>query len=491
MYKSNLIEILRTFSAQEIKYFGAYVRSPYFNSNKRVTDLYRYIRKLHPALPKEKLKKEIVYRKLFDKGKYNDSVMRVIMFRLAKLTEDFLTLNHLKAEPAKQNQFLLEEYMKRGANRLFGKKYRESLAKTEGKEEISSAAFQDTLNRLALYYDYLQSIGETTKEQYEAAVKYSETLLCFFLSESLTTMVALRVINPAEAEKAAGNMLPQFFSKLDTSLLTFNKDDGGSKLAHIINLFYFLIGIENGTVEKESYPDAKNIVLKYQDSFGKKDLYGILVMLSNFLIRHIRGSEEFEREFFGLLKHMLKTGAYNLNGSVMVFGMFDNIISSAIANGAISWVEEFIEQYKDMLAPESRENTLNYAYARLEFEKGNFDRALEFAAKVKDEYSRQKIKIKLILIQIFFEKGEYRAAASGLDAFRHFLPKTQDLNPQVKEDYILFTKLVTKLVKLRKEHSAPQLEALERKTMSSQPIARRWLLAKIEETKRLYTLQPE
>ena len=91
MIKSNLVELLRSFSLHEIKEFGEYVHSPFFNKNQSVMKLYDYIRKQYPEFRSEKLKKEFVFNALFPRAEYNDGFMRTLIFLLTQNAEQYLS----------------------------------------------------------------------------------------------------------------------------------------------------------------------------------------------------------------------------------------------------------------------------------------------------------------------------------------------------------------------------------------------------------------
>src|SRR5947209_8944843 len=126
MYRSSLIELLKTFSKQEMKDFGEYVHSPFFNKNINVSKLYAHIRKYHPELKEDKIEKEYTFRKIYNTSKYNDSLMRGTMFRLAKLAEDFIAYNQYKLNGIEEKKFPLKELRNRNVNRLFLKKFKEA-----------------------------------------------------------------------------------------------------------------------------------------------------------------------------------------------------------------------------------------------------------------------------------------------------------------------------------------------------------------------------
>ena len=65
MLKSKVIEILRTLSADELKLFREFIRSPYHNKNKNVISLFEIIRKFSPSFNDPNLTKEKVFKKIF------------------------------------------------------------------------------------------------------------------------------------------------------------------------------------------------------------------------------------------------------------------------------------------------------------------------------------------------------------------------------------------------------------------------------------------
>ena len=104
MLKSNLLEILRNFSNTELKDFGEYVRSPFFNKNVSTIKLYDYLRKFSPDFDDKKLEKEYTYNKIFAGAHYNDGFMRTIMFNLSKLAEDYLAYSKFKKSEIQGNE---------------------------------------------------------------------------------------------------------------------------------------------------------------------------------------------------------------------------------------------------------------------------------------------------------------------------------------------------------------------------------------------------
>ena len=77
MRKSRFIQHLKSLNPQEWRHFLQFVASPYFNQNKRVTDLVTYLHACAPDFPAEKLKKEAIFPVLFQENEREYSTQAV------------------------------------------------------------------------------------------------------------------------------------------------------------------------------------------------------------------------------------------------------------------------------------------------------------------------------------------------------------------------------------------------------------------------------
>ncbi len=91
MKNTLLIDILRTFSAEEMKKFGEMISSPYFNKQTPLIKLFDQIKIYYPEFRNEGLRKEIVYSGILPHKKYNYGSMKNLIFDLQKLAEKFIT----------------------------------------------------------------------------------------------------------------------------------------------------------------------------------------------------------------------------------------------------------------------------------------------------------------------------------------------------------------------------------------------------------------
>ena len=65
MENFKIIQVLRSFNRKDVKRFGEFVASPYFNKNKSVKKLFDVFEKYHPDFDNRNFTLENVYKKVF------------------------------------------------------------------------------------------------------------------------------------------------------------------------------------------------------------------------------------------------------------------------------------------------------------------------------------------------------------------------------------------------------------------------------------------
>src|SRR5258706_741481 len=273
MHKSSLIELVRTFSKQEMKDFGEYVHSPFFNKNKSVSKLYTYLKKYHPEIPPEKIKKEFVFSRVFNSNKYNDALMRSAMFRLSKLAEDFTAYNYFKNNDVDEKKAVLKELRNRNVDRLFLKKYKEANIEVEKSGGISSDYFWNKLELNSVYYEYHSARAKSGSTLAEIVYYSSEILLCYFLNESKPLISIVQNNRFNNNADSLPSTLADFFKNLNLEEFLDKINKNNTYFPDVIKLNYYLINCTLNTEDGDSYEKAKRLLLKNVKLFSKAELY--------------------------------------------------------------------------------------------------------------------------------------------------------------------------------------------------------------------------
>jgi hypothetical protein len=124
--KFRFIPIIRAFSKEEFKEFGRFVKSPYYNSNKKIIALYETLKKYYPELNHSHLTGEKLYKKIYPGKKFKKSEIEKLSYAMRVLAEKFLTVKGLSKEKPISALGLLRELNDRNLSSNFKRKWKET-----------------------------------------------------------------------------------------------------------------------------------------------------------------------------------------------------------------------------------------------------------------------------------------------------------------------------------------------------------------------------
>ena len=150
---------------------------------------------------------------------------------------------------------------------------------------------------------------------------------------------------------------------------------------------------------------------------------------------------------------------------------FKNIVSAGLSLKEYNWVENFIKNFNQFLEEEYRESFMSYNYAKLYFEKGAHDKALEvFQRSVFNDFLTN-IDSKIIQLKIYFEMDEIRLIESLLESMRAYLQRKKVMGYH-KANYKNIIRYTKKLIKVN-PYSKAQIEKVESRDKSDQSFDRK------------------
>ena len=126
MIKSSAIDILKTFSDEELSLFEEFIGTPFHNKNVKVVHFFALLKKYHPEYSGEGLTKENLFLQLNGNVKYKDTYIRNLFSDLSSLAEKFLQLE-LVSKDKTYERLLIEEIKNRDLFELAGKKIKTML----------------------------------------------------------------------------------------------------------------------------------------------------------------------------------------------------------------------------------------------------------------------------------------------------------------------------------------------------------------------------
>jgi tetratricopeptide (TPR) repeat protein len=191
------------------------------------------------------------------------------------------------------------------------------------------------------------------------------------------------------------------------------------------------------------------------------------------------------------LHHYLLEKEILLNNGKLPEWDFKNIVTVALRAGETSWAEKFINDYKNSLPEEVRENAYCYNKAAYYHSVGRFEEAMQLLQEVDFTDESYQVGSKIILLKSYFEMGEYNAAISLIDAFRRQIERSKTMSAYRKQSNINLLIAAKKIFKFQRafDYSSKTvlkkyLKSIETSKQKLQPMANvDWVEEKLKSMK--------
>jgi hypothetical protein len=236
--------------------------------------------------------------------------------------------------------------------------------------------------------------------------------------------------------------------------------------------------------EDSFFNDLRNLIKQFKDSFSQIEKRNFHYAMAGYCNRMTAGGNRtYIFKGFEIYKEMVqeKTYAYG-SKDVMQPVIFKNIVKQGVMSKEFDWTNNFVESFKEKLTIGYDQNLYYYSLALIHFKKKEYNRSLEFLSKVNYENVKDKVDVKCLLIQLYYELNSYENMLSQIDAFKHFLHNDKLLSRGTKDVHLNFTRFVLRLINI-KFNTTEEYDISTLKNELNQTISydKGWLSEKIEE----------
>ena len=340
MHNSTLISIIGTFTKDEMKKFEDLVRSPYFNKNSNVIKLLCVIKKHYPDLTGDSVKRENVWKQIFEDKVFNYGVMKNLIYELQKLSERFLSLQSAESDTYRHSIDLLKSLKDKNLYQLFEKNVK-SLKSTLSQTPDDSMIFYYRYKVEEIEQSYLSLMYRSKDENFCNAGPMNLNFISYFLSnffsDNYNNLHDSKFYNK-RYDMLIPELVNEFYSKTPA---------GKNDFVMMNHLMLKLTDKEDET----TFSELKNLLYKNYDNLKKEIRYNLSIALINFCnFRIMKGDTGFIEEQFVIYKLMILHGFYN-NGreNFINENMYVNAVSMAGNLKEFEWAEKFIADYREKL----------------------------------------------------------------------------------------------------------------------------------------------
>lgn len=481
MFKSKVIDILKTFTNDELKSFRDFLNSPFHNKNKNVIKLFSALKEYYPDFDSDKLSKEKVYNKLFKGKKYNDLVMRILLSNLVTLLEKFFVLKELDKDNKGISGYLISELMDRKLYSIAGHEFKKAASKT-----ITSP--NDLVNNMliAAKKGEFSILTDNQKGNDKNLNDLANNLIAYFLIKLPETYLDLNIHKDLYNIKQDENIIGYFMDMFDfAAYIEFLQEN---KFEHIelVKLYYNMFLAGKNIDDDNNYYNFKMSLDKQVDNFKHVEKYNLYIRLEGLAIEKIeRGRQDFYKELYEIYKKMIKMNILIVPGSKFIpTELFRNIVFTGMTLNKYKWTENFINDFIQFISPDMRDNVYNHSLAHLYFASKEYDRSMEFLNKVRYTLFAYKADVKILMLQLFFETNAVNPAYSALDSFKKFVNNNKNVSGLFKSRFSSFIKYYGKLLKAYENTGGKLVDELDFELRKDENVFKKnWFIEKIDKIK--------
>jgi len=485
MLNSRVIDILKTFSTEELKRFGEFLNSPYHNKNKKVKLLFEFLSKYHPAYDNKNLTKDKLFAGIFSIGskEYNDASIRNLFSDLTVLAERYLSFMRFEKDRFDFSEKFLRELSERKLTGIFEKKVKSLeeliiISEFDGEEyfykkfvieelKSSSRQFGDNLK---LYRD-------------NSGIRSSEYLSYFYLIKifKLVNFFEFQKQYNVYNEKNFAVRLLEGFN-LEKAINDLEKKTSSEKDVKMLKVYYKMYKSITNPGSDDFYFNFKESLFENDSSFSLLERLGLYICLTNSCVKKIdSGRDNFSKECFDIYMLMFEKDLYSVYPGYFPMSAFSTVIHTGAASGEFKRVEEFINSYSLKLNSEHAIDAVNYSRALICFYKKEYERALEYISKTDTDFSQFKFLLKILLLKIYYETGDYESLYYASDSFQHFLNKNKLVDDNYKTNFSNFIKMLDLIVRYRSIKEDKILYKIEEQLKNKSMAGKKWLKEKFYE----------
>jgi len=461
-----LLEILATFDKSEIRQLRKILRSPFFVMREDLKRLFEFLvdspKKgvVFPSL-------EAIFSKTYPEEKFSAVRIRGTMSDLLERVEEFLLINFHRQDKLEARLLLTHIYRKRKLK----KSYQSNIKKTQ-------QLLDKHPRRNGLYYKQLLDYY-VEKMKFQINTNRTDHLYFQEISENNDILFLIQKL-----QNACAQLTHQSVYKMNTEfgLLNYFLDQLEEQPQYMkipaISIFYYCYRFIKDT-DLDYFQKFKTTLFTNRHHFTNEDLLAPYRLAINFCIRKLNENELFfAREGLTFYQEGMAEGILLENNLIPRFS-FNNMVAMALQLEEYNWVENFITHSSKQLDPKFQEQTVSFNFARLEFARKNYNKALVHLQTAENEDLVNVLILKMLLIKIYFELDAIESLQSSLDSFEQYI-RRREVSDYHRTNFLKVISYTRKLINLP-DFAKTERTALIGKIKAEAVLSERnWLLEKLQ-----------
>lgn len=485
MLTNHTVEILKSLNKEELRRFGDFIRSPYFNTSKPVERIFEIVYKTYPDFNGSSLEFKNIFKKLYPADAYNEKRIKNLYSEFSNLLKKFLGFERISTNKEELDIHIVDALTQKDLNRISDKVIAKSLKDSD--DGLLSIA--DRFNYLyQLNVFHLSNIEHERRhgsEEYQKSdIELIEKMIIFFFM-NIFQQSFYDVMNQNIFKSAPNPALMEVINATDIDKILSYFSSNNHPYASYMKIHFLFYYYSLNDITEEKYNEFKKEILgtiykvrkNDQSQFIMRTIHLILAKVVSQNQKYYEDIIEFA-QLFTILKIYPddKFQIFNL-------GTFEDIFITAISLKKYEWAEKFVTEYINYISKDVRENTENYCRGILSYNFGRYTESLSYLSKVKLVGMSEKINIRFYYMMNYIQLESYESALSSLQSFRQFVIDTTEIPEMFAEGINETLKYFAEIIR-SKEKAEPANEFILKEAKGNKPyFFKGYILEKLSETK--------
>ncbi len=405
MEKSQLRQLIFSFSAAEKKEARKFLESPFFNQRRDVLLLFDWF------CANETTESVSAKRHLFGESAVPDQELRLRMTYLHRLLERYIAQKEMESDEVAMRLHLLSGYRKRGLAPQF-ERVRKGLEKTLDNSHLRDASYHESL--FGLHWETHQRthvLNPTDLGHLRAASVAADAAYITLKLRLICLLTAHQMLYVADSHSAWEAEVIDFAEK------------NFARTQPAVAVYLHCYRMMRYPEDERHFQQFKQLLLGDSGIFPKEEMHGLFIWAANYCVRRLnKGEKRYFQEVLDLYKPGLESG-YLLENGVLPRFTYHNVVAAGLQTGDHEWVSYFIHQYKNSLEKPYRESAFSFNLARLEFARKNYGAVLDLLQKANYRDILVNLATKTLLLKTYYELDEFDLLQSHLDAMHNYITR--------------------------------------------------------------------
>ena len=475
-----LINLLNSFSNNEIKEFKKFISSPVYSGGRNYAPVLDHLLR-NKTKGVEKIFARDIYEKLYPGKKFSRQTLKNRFSELYKLGEEFLVFLNLKNNKSDKEKIILSMLIERNILGPFERKYKKLHQKLES-EKYEYKVYRDLSFINELQLEYLKS-KKNIQNLLDHFFDKSQMNFCFDLINLFETGFEFS-LQEYDNKLYDSNYVFEYLKNLDLEDMMKSFSSSESLIYRVAAMNYFLFKAFDNVDNEEYYFLSHKIFTQISGDLNDKYKISFFNFLTYFCMRKQNiGIKEFRDELFELYKEKLSQGLFSdLQNPIYLHNNFRDYVFIGLALKKYKWVEDFIRNYSKELPENFREDEVKLSYAKLYIANGNYEKSMLNLENIKTANYLLYLDSSILKLCCYYQMEHFEEAFLEIDKVRHYIRNHNEIPKVHKEPNLNFVRIYQSLLKIYSSPDKTEIGFLEKEVCSIQSVIKKeWLLEKISE----------